>query len=129
MIEMAKVINAEDLAKEISNALAQYAKDIKVASKEAAEEVAKNTAEGLKKSSPKRAGTKGGKYAKNWTYDVTEVGASVHQKAPTYRLTHLLEKGHAKRNGGRVRGIPHIAPAETRAIEEYEQKLIEGVTK
>lgn len=129
MIDIDKTIKSEDLAREISNALKQYVDDVKVASQEVAEKVAKSTAEELKQNSPKRARAKGGKYAKNWTYEIGDAGATVYNKAPTYRLTHLLEKGHAKRGGGRVSGIPHIAPAEERAIQQYEQELIKGVEK
>ena len=125
---MAK-IKADELTKEISSVLRQYVDDVKVGSQEAAEEVAKNTAEGLKKTSPKRAGGRGGKYAKNWAYEVNNTGARVYNKSPTYRLTHLLEKGHAKRNGGRVSGISHIAPAEEMAIQDYERALIKEIEK
>ena len=41
-----------------------------------------------------------------------------------YRLTHLLEKGHAKTGGGRVPAYPHIAPVNDKAQKDV-FKLIE----
>jgi len=68
-----------------------------------------------------------GKYAKSWTYRVTAEDSSsieVTVYSPSrYMLAHLLENGHAKRGGGRVRAIPHIAPAQDHAEEEIEREL------
>ncbi len=68
-----------------------------------------------------------GKYAKSWTYRVTAEDSSsieVTVYSPSrYMLAHLLENGHAKRGGGRVRAIPHIAPAQDHAEQEIEREL------
>lgn len=124
---MGKTVRAEDLSREIQRTLKQYGDDVKEYSEETAVNTAKSTVEDLRINSPKRASAKGGKYAENWAYEKQGTGVTIYNKSPTYRLTHLLEKGHAKRNGGRVEGIVHIAPAEERAVKEYEQKLIRGL--
>ena len=78
----------------------------------------------LKANSPKRTGD----YAKGWSYEVDEdvpgsyTGHVYNKRKPG--LTHLLEKGHAKRSGGRVAGIPHIAPA----FEQMQADLDKGLT-
>lgn len=127
MIAMAQTIKPDLLSREIQKTLKKYADDIKTVSIDAAEAVAKDAVSELKQNSPKRKTRRGGRYARNWDYQTSVEGATIYNKAPTYRLTHLLEKGHAKRNGGRVRAYPHIEPVEEAAIKEYEDKIIKEV--
>lgn len=92
--------------------------------KEIIDDVAKETVKELKTTSPKQKG----KYKKGWKKKVTYEN-SVRKRTTicnsVYQLTHLLEKGHAKRNGGRVPAIPHIKPAEERAVANIERRLQE----
>ena len=81
----------------------------------------------LKKDISERAPEKTGKYAKSWTAKKTKETSTtleytVHSK-DRYQLAHLLEKGHAKRGGGRVGGRAHIAPAEQHGMEQLEQDI------
>ena len=72
-----------------------------------------------------------GAYRDSITYDfqVTAWGAGgvIYAQAPHYRLTHLLEKGHALRNGDRSRAFPHWKPAEEAAIEYFEENVIRRI--
>ena len=65
-----------------------------------------------------------GKYKRSWKVKVITDNFSryekvVHASGDEYRLTHLLEKGHAKKGGGRVAPRVHIAPARDRIEKEY----------
>lgn len=120
-------INIDAMVREITSIMTAYAseaaEDVKAEAKKAAKEAVKE----LKQSSPKGAGSKKGHYKDGWTSKVVSQNSNTieikvyNKKKPG--LTHLLEKGHAKRHGGRVEGIPHIAPVEEHINEEFERRV------
>lgn len=113
---MANKISIDDLAKTIESEVRNWTKDVVDDIDDIKKDITKNGVKQLRGSSPKRTGD----YAKNWTSQKLKNGDQViYQKAPTYRLTHLLEKGHAKRNGGRVAPKVHIAPVEEELVANY----------
>lgn len=117
-------IKADDLAKQVAKTLDKY-KDATIDNmKKSVDKAAKEAVADLKTDSPKRTGayakdwtSKKDKQAKKWAY-----GKVVYNKGH-YRLTHLLEKGHRKVNGGFVKAQPHIANVEKQAIDT----LVEGI--
>lgn len=102
-----------DISSQIAAALADYSEEVNQQLEKAKSVVADETVAYLKTNSP--VGNRG-KYAKGWRKKREGTGFVVHN-ATDYRLTHLLEKGHAKRNGGRTKAEPHISDAERLAIE------------
>ena len=92
----------------------------------ALEVVVPETVDDLKATSPKRHGN----YARDWTFKKKGLRAYVVYNVNHYRLTHLLENGHAIANqtgklSGRVPAHKHIKPAEQRAC----QRLLELTKK
>ena len=96
------------IEQELIRALDDVAKEVKEGTEKAIKETAKETAEKLQDISPKRSGD----YARSWVATKQKDGYIVRNK-DHYQLTHLLELGHAKVNGGRVEGRAHIKTAET----------------
>lgn len=116
-------VQVDQLANEILKTLADFHDMTNRELKSIAEETSEEVKNEISNTSPVEA-TK--KYSRSWRIKKLRENANsilfvVHSRR--YQLSHLLEFGHAKRNGGRTRAIPHIAPAEQKGIESFEKKL------
>lgn len=120
---MGRTVRIDDLANEVMEGLQEYA-DLATDSMKA---VVKKTGNLVKTDISANAPERTGRYAKSWRAKTTKESATaleVTVYSPTrYMLAHLLEHGHAKRGGGRVAAIPHIAPAEQRGADELEREI------
>lgn len=109
-------------------ATAEYATLASTQVKSAVRKSAKTVKDQISANAPSRTGAyKGSWVATKQSESSQSLQMVVHSKN-RYQLAHLLEKGHAKRGGGRVAGRPHIAPAEQAGIEQL-QSLIEKALK
>lgn len=111
-------IRVNEIGNEIAKQVAIYTREVEESLEEIKEEVAKETVDHLKGlNHPKLTGA----YAKGWRIKKDGSALVIHNKT-NYQLTHLLEKGHVNRDGGRTEAIPHIGPAEEKAINEFISK-------
>ena len=115
-----------NFAEVFQHMLHEYGNAVMEETFEAIDEVSKEACKKLKQESKQFGGT--GKYAAGWTVTKEKkrlkVVATVHGKKPTYALAHLLEKGHAKRNGGRTAGRVHIEPVDKWAKDEAYDRIV-----
>ena len=115
---MSRTVPIGQMAAVIEEELKKYSKLSADEMKKAVKKAGKETANEINDSAPVRTG----RYAKSWkAKTLSESSTSIESvvySPSRYMLAHLLEHGHAKRGGGRVRAIPHIAPAEEHMIEQ-----------
>lgn len=114
---MNQKIEISELGKAIQSIVDEYSDEAQKVVEETLPKVGKDAVKELKKKSPKKTG----KYAKGWKSKIESdrLGSKVVVYNKTsYQLTHLLEKGHANRGGGRTEGIPHIKPTKDKVVEE-----------
>lgn len=129
-------ITSDELAETLNKLMEDYTGAVTEIVNEQAKDIAEWSSDELKKGGPYRERT--GKYTKDWDSKIREkrvskltgeVTYSVYNKKH-YQLTHLLEKGHVKRNGsGRVRAFEHIAPVEKEAEERFIKGISEGIER
>lgn len=125
---MAKAVTVENFAEAIAAECEEYEQDVMKMLKKEVRKVAKEAATELQSTSPKDTG----EYAGDWRSRVAfesdmDIRAVVYNK-DHYQLTHLLEFGHAIKNGtgrtfGTVPARPHIQKAE----QQVEEKLADRV--
>lgn len=122
-------VTVDQMADAIMEGLLEYAE----LATDTMKDCVKKAGNTVKKETQANAPVKSKRYQKSWAVKRQKETSStlevvVHSRN-RYQLTHLLEKGHARRGGGRVRAIPHIAPAEEKGIRELEEGIRRGLSK
>ena len=124
---MGMKVSTDGLADAVAKELAEYSRLTTATMKKAVDKAGKNVRDRIKSGAP----VKTGKYAKSWrarkTKETSTALAVTVYSPSRYMLAHLLEHGHAKRNGGRTRAFPHIAPAEEAGVEQLERDIERGL--
>ena len=117
----------ESVTAQMTELLDEVNKDIEKSAKTNIQRIAKEAAQKLKNTSPKKTGD----YAQGW--GVKKLG---DKDVVTYNktmpgLTHLLENGHVIRNKkgtfGRAPAHKHIKPVEDWAIDELPRRIMEDI--
>lgn len=116
-------VKVDNLTDAIMKELSAYRKDVTDGLKQEIKEAAKECLAEIKRNSPRDTGS----YRKGWRRKTVyegwdDIRIDVYNKTD-YQLTHLLEYGHAKVNGGRVDGKPHIGPAQQNTEKKLERKV------
>lgn len=124
-------VSALNFDKEIAKELEEYKGDVSDIVETALSLSLQHGVRELKNNSPKDTG----QYAKQWKSEKIKTGRTINGTQMqgvlynnVYMLTHLLEFGHANRNGGRTPGKKHIAPAAESASKMFEREIIAGLT-
>jgi len=129
---MAQTLTVNQFETTVNNILADFKDAVNADVEQVTRQVSKEAVRNVK-ANIDTAGIKGtGAYKNSIKSRVTEKSVNrsssvIYAEAPHYRLTHLLEHGHAKVNGGRTNAFPHWSEAERKAITDFEKRLREAI--
>ena len=127
---MSKKVKINQLSNAINDILETYSDEVIQNTKEVVDDVTKQALQITKANAPidERKIKRKGKYKKSikkrTVYEsITEKRNVIYVANGEHRLTHLLEFGHAKLNGGRTKGHPHFKYGNDFVLKNYEKKL------
>jgi hypothetical protein len=112
------VVKIDDLSNEIAKQLQQFTSFVEEELEATKDEVTKEAVSLLKQNSPVLTGD----YKKGWRRKKIGKDIIIHN-ATDYQLTHLLENGHVKAEGGRVAAKVHIRPVEEKIVKDFEDRV------
>ena len=123
-------VDIDRLAGTIRTQLNTYSRSIADGVEKAAEETVKEMVKETKKRPTGRTST--GRYARAIASQVGENSISARSriwyvKSPRYRITHLINNGHALRGGGRYTGDKHVTRATEHAVTNFETRVREVI--
>ena len=116
-------VSIDQLASAVMDGLNEYAELTADKVKKAVKSAGNTVKQDINASAPVRTGKDAGSWRTKATKESSQSLEVTVYSPSRYMLAHLLEHGHAKRNGGRTRAIPHIAPAEEHGEEELLQDI------
>jgi phosphoribosylaminoimidazole (AIR) synthetase len=121
--------SVDKMAETIMKGLYEYADVSTETVKSAVRKASKTVKKEIEQNAPKRTGKYSKSFAATKQMETSNSLVMVVHSKTRYQIAHLLEKGHAKRGGGRVAARPHIAPAEEIGIKELKEEIERGLTK
>ena len=126
---MAKTIQANELASEITKMLSEYTEEVTEISKEVVDRVAQGTFDEVKR----HIDWNDKKYSRHFELTTSFENKRNKRrtwfvKSPYYRLTHLLEFGHITRDGKTyTRKFPHVRFGDEYVQNNFERELREEI--
>lgn len=128
---MPKLVKIDGLGDAILDAMQKYVFDTDAAIKDEIRKTAESVTNDLKNDPNVPYRVHKGKHYRKSFYFIQEAEGVRRVKYTIanrmYPLTHLLENGHATRNGGRTRAFPHWAAAQEK-VDRLVDNIVERLT-
>lgn len=127
-------IQPEALTETVAGLLDEYGQDVMSGVRTAVDATMREMVQETKRTAPRRTlgGRPAGTFASHISSKVTSNGRFAYAKtwyvrSPEHGLAHLLNNGHALRQGGRWGGVPFITDAANTGADRFESRVKEAV--